>query len=154
MARNFRGITFSLHFNFAVFLKIFEFRKILISRFSLNTNFSGILISRSEQNTIIRDILVLRLCRRLILLWTWVFNYAGISRKSKKPRREVKYIFIFLCTPLIHENDSHQENVFLVWKYRHLYHQLFHNLICKSQDLKGFLLWKWTCKALCKIFPF
>ena len=51
--RNFRGMKFSRHFDFASFLNNF-----LISRFSLNATFCGILILRFDQNTIICDILV------------------------------------------------------------------------------------------------
>ena len=55
MAWNFHGILISQGF-----LTIFEFRNILISRFSLNTTFRGTYISRFLQNTIIWDILVSR----------------------------------------------------------------------------------------------
>ena len=58
----YKAINFSDILILREFLTIFEFRGILISWFSLNTNFQGILISRFDQNTIICDILVLRSC--------------------------------------------------------------------------------------------
>ena len=59
--RNFHAKNFSGHFNVAVFFEIFfEFRGILISRFSLNTTFHRILNARFDQNTLIYNVLVSR----------------------------------------------------------------------------------------------
>ena len=126
---------------------VWNFPWILIALFSETS-----LISRSEQNTIIRDILM---CWGLIFLCTWVSNVAGISGKSKKPRSRLKYISIFFCKPLFYESIKNITKT-SSWfeKYCHLYHQLVYNLIYKSQDLKGFVLWIWTYKAVCKIFLF
>ena len=56
--RNFRGMKFWRHFNFAVFRTIFELRNILSSGFTLNTSSHGIFICRFDQNTVTCDILV------------------------------------------------------------------------------------------------
>ena len=87
-------------FFFLFFFLIFEFRGIIISRFSLNTTFCGILASRFYQNTLnkICDILVLRKCSKLNFLCAWVSNIAGISGKAWNLNARLK-TFLSFFTP-------------------------------------------------------
>ena len=125
-----------------VFWNLFEFRGILILRFSLNTTFCGVLISRSGQNTIIRNISNLN----FEIFMCMSFQYFRNFGKSKNI-----YFYLFF-----HTLDSQSiKNIrkssfwfkstvtFIIWVY---------NWIYKFQNLIISLLWKLTYIALCKIF--